>query len=55
MVQAEKENCITPAPGVDAAYDSALAQMQGIRGELDDYLATQREVLRCATVCFWGT
>jgi DNA mismatch repair ATPase MutS len=53
--QAEKEARITPAPGVDAAYDASITEIRDLEGELADYLEEQRGVLKCPSLAFWGS
>lgn len=53
--QAEKDGRIKPAPGVDAAFDGALAAIKDIEGQLAEYLREQKKALRCDALAYWGT
>jgi hypothetical protein len=53
--QAEKEARITPAPGVDAAYDASIAEIRDLEGELAEYLEEQKGALKCPSLAFWGS
>lgn len=45
--QAKKAGVIVPSPGVDASYDTAIAQIKATEHELQEYLTRQRKKLGC--------
>lgn len=45
--KARKDGIIIPHQGVNCAYDNALAQINNINKQLDDYLQQQRKRLNC--------
>lgn len=52
--EAKKQGCIVPKKGVDAEYDSVLAELEENKKDLDKYLAKQRNHF-AVKITFYGT
>jgi len=52
--EAKKQGCIVPKKGVDAEYDSVLAELAEIKKDLDRYLEKQKQHFG-VKVTFYGT
>ncbi|XP_059154951.1 DNA mismatch repair protein Msh6-like [Physella acuta] len=53
--KAKKDGVIVPSKGVDEDYDKALEDIRTIEAEFAEYLDTQKKVLGCRSITYWGT
>jgi DNA mismatch repair protein MSH6 len=55
VAEAKQHAKVTPAPGVNGAYDEAVADIASLTAEIDAYLVSQRTALKCSALEYWGS
>ena len=45
--EARKAGVIVPSPGVNSAYDRAISEISKVENQLEEYLHSQKKLLRC--------